>query len=229
MYKLQSILAVIPARGGSTRVPGKNTKLLGGRPLIDHTLITAAQVPELDLTVVSTDNAEISSRAETFGTRVITRPAALATAEAKTETAVLNALDVLTKEGQNFDYVLVLEPTSPLRMPQTVSRCIHRLIEEGGDSLLTVAPRSAIPGRIRDGLFQPLVENAPRRSQDREPLYEEAGVAYVCRVSHLRKSSSLTATCWLAEPVSPREAIDINEPLDFLIAQALIDETEDQV
>ena len=73
-----------------------------------------------------------------------------------------------------------------------------------------------------------MIENAPRRSQDREPLYDEAGVAYVCRVAHLRETGSLVASRWLAEPVSPREAMDINEPIDFIIAQALIDGAENR-
>ena len=228
MHDNQTVLAVIPARGGSARVPGKNLKSLGGRPLIDHTAILTGRVSEIDLTVVSTDDTEIAARAKAFDLRVIERPAALATAEARTETALLHALDVLAAEGQKFDYVVVLEPTTPLRTPETVSRCIRRLIDESGDSLLTVSPRHAIPGRLQDGVFRPMIENAPRRSQDREPLYDEAGVAYVCRVAHLRETGSLVAPFWLAEPVSPREAMDINEPIDFIIAQALIDGAENR-
>ena len=223
MYADQRILAIIPARGGSSRVPRKNLHPLAGKPLLVYAIEAAARVPEIDLCAVSTDDPDIAATARAHGARVIDRPAELSTAEARTEPALLHALDAL-QDGDDdaFDVLALLEPTSPLRRPATISRCIRRLIDDGGQSLLTVSRSHANPGRVDNGMFRPLFPDAPRRRQDREALYIEAGVVYVCRVPFLRATGSLVAADWLAEPVSADEAIDINEPGDFVAAETFL-------
>ncbi len=204
-------------------MPRKNLYLLAGKPLLVYAIEAAAQVPEVDFCAVSTDDPDIAATAREHGVRVIDRPAELSTAEAPTESALLHALEVLQNEGDAaFDVLAVLEPTSPLRRPATVSQCIRRLIDEGGQSLLTVSRTHAYLGRVNNGMFRPVFPDAPRRRQDREPLYAEAGVAYVCRIPFLCATRSLVAKEWLAEPVSANEAIDINEPSDFVAAEILL-------
>lgn len=227
MYRGRRILAIVPARGGSNRIPRKNVRPLAGVPLVARAIEAAAQAEEIDLCVVSTDDAETAAIARRRSARVIERPAALATAEARTEPALVHALDTLESEGvAPFDVMVLLEPTSPLRRPETVSACIRRLIDADASSLMTVHEITANLGRVRGGIFRPLVPEAPRRRQEREPFYAEVGVAYVCRVAYLRATGSLLADDWLAEVVSAREAIDINEPEDFTIAEALFQEAE---
>lgn len=219
----QRILSVVPARGGSVSVPRKNIRLLGGLPLLVHTLRHAAAVPEIDLTVVSTDDAEIKKVAEEAGARVIDRPAELATAEARTEPALLHALDVLEAAGEPpFDLIAVMEPTAPLRRPETVAAALQMLASRTEPSLMTVIESRANVGRMEDGVFRPLFPELPRRRQERAPLYVESGTVYACRIDHLRAAGTLVADDWLALPVPEDEAVDINSEIDFAIAEAML-------
>ena len=127
MIKAERILAVIPARGGSLGISRKNIKMLNGLPLIVHTIKQTDVLSELDEIVVSTDDAEISNIARAHGCRVVARPPELATAEAKTESALLHTLDVLEANGDTFDYIVTLEPTSPFRTPELIRRSIEKL------------------------------------------------------------------------------------------------------
>lgn len=223
MGALPRVLAVIPARGGSKGVPRKNIRPLAGRPLIEWTIEQARSVPELTLTVVSTDDAEIAEIARAAGIRVIDRPAELATSEAPTEGALLHALDTLEAEGEApFDMVAILEPTSPLRRPETISTCIRTLAASTKPSLMTVVETRANIGLVEDGCFRTIVPNAPRRRQLRQPFYIESSTVYVCRVDHLRRTGWIVDEDWLAVPVSDQEAVDINEELDFVIAESLM-------
>jgi CMP-N,N'-diacetyllegionaminic acid synthase len=215
------ILAVIPARGGSEGVPRKNVRPLAGKPLVCHTVETAITVDGLDLVVVSTDDDEIKTVSEAAGARVIDRPAALATDEASTEIAVLHALDNLEEDGEAFDVVVVLEPTSPFRSAATVRACIDTLVARNGDSLLAVKETRDVIGHLDDGIFRLLVPGGRRRRQEREPLYVEASTVYVARVDFLRRTGSLVTGDWLAYVVPEREAIDINTTEDFAYAEFL--------
>lgn len=222
MLSAHSFLAVVPARGGSKAVPRKNIRPLGGRPLLLHTLEQVAAVSEIDCCVVSTDDEEIAGIARRAGVRVVERPPELSGDTAPTEWALLHALDVLEAEGHRFDYVLVLEPTSPFRRPETIRKCMRRISDDDGESLVTLLETRASLGRIVAGRFRPLVPGAPRRRQDREPLYEESSTVYVARVDFLRRTGSLVCDDWLAVVVDPEEAVDINTPLDFEIAEAVL-------
>lgn len=214
-------LAVVPARGGSKSVPRKNIRLLGGKPLLSHTLAQIAAVPEIDVAVVSTDDGEIAAVARADGGKVVERPAELAGDTVPTEWALLHALDALAEKDEHFDYVMVLEPTSPFRSPATIRRCMERIVNADGKSLMTVFETRANIGSIEAGVFRPLVPGAPRRRQERKPFYIESSTVYVASVGYLRASGTLVCDDWLAVPVDERETVDINTPLDFEVAEAL--------
>jgi CMP-N,N'-diacetyllegionaminic acid synthase len=216
-------LAVVPARGGSKSVPRKNIRALGGKPLLAHTLAQIAEVSEIDIAVVSTDDAEISTVATEAGALVVARPQELAGDSAPTEWALLHALDVLEAEGKSFDYVMVLEPTSPFRTPATIRRCMEQIVAAGGKSLMTVVETRANIGKIEAGVFRPLVPGAPRRRQERTPFFIESSTVYVASVSYLRSSGTLVCDDWLAAVVDECETVDINTPLDFEVAEALLE------
>lgn len=223
MYRGKRFLAVIPARGGSKGVPGKNVRPLGGRPLLAYTIDQVGAVPEIDLAVVSSDDPIIRAEASDRGMRVIDRPAALATDGAPTEAALLHALQSLAEDGEpSFDYVVVLEPTSPLRKPQTISGCIRTIVDRGARSLVTVRETRENIGTIEEGCFRPLRPGAPRRRQDREPFFVESSTVYVCRVDHLKATGTLAADDWCAYTVSGTEAVDINTLEDFALAECLM-------
>ncbi len=217
------VLAVIPARGGSKSVPQKNIKELSGKPLIVHTIETAQNVRSIDMLVVSTDSIEISNIVQKYGVMVIDRPPMLSTDEAPTEWALLHALDELDKnEGITFDFVLTLEPTSPLRSAQTINKCIEVLKKGDVDSALGVVETTSNYGRIQNGLYEYLIPGQPRRRQEREPLYKESSTIYGtdCRV--LKQEKSVIAGRLAPVIVPPWEAIDINTPFDFELAEILI-------
>ena len=225
MYANQKILAVIPARGGSKSIPKKNIYPLDGKPMIAYTIEQTLGVPELDLTVVSTDDDLIAEIAAQFRSTVIRRPSAIAGDDASTELALIDALEQAKENGWGeFDVIVVLEPTSPLREPATISRCIRSLIDNDSPSLLTVTETRKNYGRIVDGNFSPLVPNQPRRRQEREPIFEESSTVYVCRVSHLLKTGWLMAENWRAEIIDEREVIDINEASDLVVAESYLKE-----
>lgn len=228
MFRNARILGVIPARGGSKGIPRKNIQLLAGRPLLAHTIRQAAAVPELDLTVVSTDDEEITAMAREYDMRVVRRPDNLATDSAPTEWALIHALDHLAQTGAgDFDYIVVLEPTSPLRRPETISACIQKLVSSSAVSLLTVVGTKKNIGRIEDGFFRPMIPGQPRRRQDRRPLFVESSTVYVSRVDHLRETGWLVAEDWMAFEVNETEATDINEMTDFMVAESLMKQGEE--
>jgi len=127
-------VAIIPARGGSKRIPKKNLAIFGGVPLIVHTIRHALDTPEVDFTVVSTDCPDIARVAEGCGAKVIWRPAEFSGDKASSESACQHAL---TSFGQHPDLVAFLQATSPLRRPKELSLAIQKFRDEGADSLFS--------------------------------------------------------------------------------------------
>jgi CMP-N,N'-diacetyllegionaminic acid synthase len=224
MINAKRFIAVIPARGGSKGVPRKNIKLLAGRPLIAYTIDQARSVAELDRVVVSTDDREIRATALALGAEVIDRPADLATAEARTEAALLHVLDAVAQRGEQFDYIVVLEPTSPFRSPDLIRESLRLITTADAESLLAVRAVHEITGTIDDGgYFRPFVPGQPRRRQERTPSFGEASTIYICRVDYLRRTGSLVAEDWLAIEVPAEQAVDINTPEDFEYCEFLLE------
>ena len=215
------VLAVVPARGGSKGLPRKNIRKLNGEPLIGYTLRTARQVQEIDLLVVSTEDDEISDIVNGYDVQVVPRPAELASDTASTEQALLHVLDMLEVEGQSFDVILVLEPTSPFRSTETIRKAIAMVHEEDMESVLAVRESYENIGLIRDGYYRPVVPGAPRRRQLRKPLYIESSTIYAARVDYLRRTGTLVCSNWGALVVPEREAVDINTEEDFQYVEFL--------
>jgi N-acylneuraminate cytidylyltransferase len=218
------VLAIIPARGGSKSIPLKNIRLLNGIPLLAFTIRAAKRSTHLDRCVVSTDHPEIAKVARDYGAEVIERPAELATDQAPTEGALLQVLDVLGREGYRPDYVVTLEPTSPFRTTALIDRCIEAArAHQEVDCVLTVTETRKCYGRLVDGRFEYLFPNQPRRRQERQPLYEESSTVYVTRTSALERDRSVLGRSRHGMIVEdPCEALDINEPLDFIVAEAVL-------
>lgn len=217
------VLAVIPARGGSKGIPLKNIKMLGGKPLLGYTIEEAKKSKFIDRLVVSTDHSEISELARSQDVEVIIRPTHLATDEASTESALIHVLDTLDN-GYRPDYVVTLEPTSPLRTAALIDRCIERCISGDSDSVITLKETRECLGRLAEGgRFEYLSKNQPRRRQDREPLFFESGTVYVTKTEVLLKRNSVLGENIIGVVVDGDEAIDINTPADFAIAEAVLE------
>ena len=223
MYKKEKILAIIPARGGSKGIPKKNIKALGGEPLIFHTIKQAKESELITDFFVSTDDEEIINIAELNGSKTIKRPFDISLDSSKTEECLIHAIKELLKIGLTYDYLVVLEPTSPFRKTKTIDDCIKKIIDEDRKSLLTVYETKACIGLI-DSFFnyKPLIKNQPRRRQERESLFIESSTVYVVKIDFLLKTNSLVCDKWLAYIIDQKEAIDINTYDDLIYANFLI-------
>ncbi len=221
------VLAVVPARGGSKRVPRKNVRLLNGAPLIAHTLKTGLEVDAIDTLVVSTDDDEIAGIAADYGVRVIRRPAELSSDTATTEVALLHALDVLADEHEFYDAILVLEPTSPLRTSHTIEKAVAMLNDGAAESILAVKETRENIGFVSNGIFRPVVPDAPRRSQLRDPFYIESSTIYAATVDWLRRTGTLVCENWGALVVNDSEALDINTENDFEYVEFVLSKLEE--
>jgi CMP-N,N'-diacetyllegionaminic acid synthase len=141
------VVAVIPARGGSKSVRGKNIRPLGGKPLLAWSIDVARQVSEIDRVIVSTDDAEIASVARVHGAEVYARSPHLATDEALVIDALKDLLQTLQAERESAEWVILLEPTCPLRTADDVSDCLKLVAEGGYDSVATFKDAELNPHR----------------------------------------------------------------------------------
>ena len=213
------ILAIIPARGGSKGIPGKNIKELNGKPLMAYTIEEALKCPEIDRVVVSTDSKENAQVAEKYGAEVpFMRPAQLAADTSKTIDAVWDVLDRLEED---YEYVVLLQPTSPLRLAEDITGAIQKAVENGKD-VVSVSKVQDPPVLMRqmdeNGELTPLLtEGSTVRRQDMKPWYRVNGSVYVNKVERLTKTTSLNDNP--AGYEIPRErSLDIDEPEDFELA-----------
>lgn len=226
--KLPRILAIVPARGGSKGIPGKNIKPLAGRPLIAWTLSSAKQSSVIDRLLVSTDSREIASVCETLGTPVPwLRPAELARDESPSIDFVLHALDRLAEEGYAPDAVLLLQPTSPLRSADSIKKAVELYAREGAQSLVSVSEVGDHPYKSYfikpDGRLRPVVPDAPRtvRRQDLPPVYATDGSIYITSPARLRASREFVSPDSVAFVSPPEEGLDLDTPQDWAVAEAM--------
>lgn len=222
------IIAVIPARGGSKSVPGKNVRPLGGKPLLVWSIEVAQQVSEIDRIIVSTDDTQIASIGRAHGAEVYTRPAHLATDEALVIDALKDLLQTLRLEGEMAEWVVLLEPTCPLRTPDDVRDCL-KLVDEGGyDSVATFKEADLNPHRawrLVDGVPEVFIAGAvpwlPR--QNLPKAYQLNGAVYVFRASLLAQETKSLLMGKLGAVLMPRDrSLDIDDRVDFTMVEALL-------
>lgn len=225
-------LAVIPARGGSKAVPRKNLGLLAGRSLLAHAAAAAGAARSLTRTVLSTDDDEIRAAGLALGLDVpFVRPAALATDAARSADVALHALETIEASGDaGYDVVVLLEPTSPLRLATDIDEAVGRLDRDThADAVVSVcqveAPHPMKMQMVTGGRLVPLFPDVWRdglRRQDLPPVYELTGTVYAVRVSALRRTRSFWSGT-VAPLIVPRSrAVNIDSALDFVVAEALL-------
>jgi CMP-N,N'-diacetyllegionaminic acid synthase len=215
------VVAVIPARGGSRRLPGKNLALLGGRPLIAHTIEAARGAYLVDQVIVSTEDATIARVARAHGAQVLRRPARLATDHATTEAVLLHAVDQLRRRGARPDVVVLLQATSPLRTAAPVDMAVARILDGGCDSVISVTsdPHLHWEGALEEGIFVPRRPLADRpRTQDLPPRYREDGAIYAMRTRLLLSTGLRMGGKLGAVLLSPEESVDIDTAADLALA-----------
>lgn len=219
----EQVLAVIPARGGSKGIPGKNIKLLGGIPLIAHNIRAARAARTVSRVVVSTDDDAIAKVARDFGADVVMRPAALATDTAKSEDALLHVLTALEEsEGYRPDVVLLVQCTSPLTSAEDIDGVVTALFDGGADSSVAVAPfHYFLWGRDAAGEGVAINHDKSIRlmRQQREPEFIETGAVYAMRVPGFQQTKHrfFGRTVLHETPIENR--LEIDDPIDFQLAE----------
>ncbi|MBM3503020.1 MAG: acylneuraminate cytidylyltransferase family protein [Alphaproteobacteria bacterium] len=219
-------LALIPARGGSKGVPGKNIRLIAGRPLVAWTIEQARQSSAIDRVVVSTDSPEISDVARNWGADVpFMRPASLATDQASTESAMIHAVEELATAGYKPDAIVLLQATSPIRRPGTIDRAIAEFERQSADSILSVCQNNHFFWRYPhapEALYD--YHRRPRR-QDIAPQdrwWRETGSLYVTKTDLLLATKNrLGGKIGLFE-MEEDESYEIDSLTDFQVLEALI-------
>jgi N-acylneuraminate cytidylyltransferase len=223
------IIAVIPARGGSKNVPGKNIKLLNGKPLIAWSIDVARRATEVDRIIVSTDDEVIRSVALEYGAEAYERPVHLATDDALVVDALRDLYSTLINEGETAEIFILLEPTCPLRTLKDVRACLFHMTENGLDSVATFKPAELNPHRawrIEDGRAQTYIEGSdPWQARQKLPeAYQLNGAVYVFNIKLLskRKTNSLLFGKHGAVVMPTERSVDIDRELDFTIAEVML-------
>lgn len=218
------VVAVIPARAGSKGIPGKNLRSVAGRSLVRRAVEAARAASSIDAVVVSTDGDAIAAEALDAGARVVRRPTELAGDEASSESAVLHVLDALAAAGEEPEVVVFLQATSPFTDPADLDAAVARVRDGHADSVLAAAPSHAFLWRIdADGSASAVNHDAavrPRR-QDREPEFRETGAFYAFRADGFRQHRHRFHGRVELVVVDGRGAIDIDDPADLALADAL--------
>ncbi len=227
------VLALVPARAGSKGLPGKNIRPLAGKPLLAWPVAAALAAETVDRVVLSTDSAEYAEIGREYGADVpFLRPPELAADSAPSIDFILHALETLAAAGDVYDYVVILEPTSPLTEASDIDAAVATLhaARDRADAIVGVAPLvTTHPAfavrRGPDGLIAPLDGGAfgalPRR-QDIEPLFVLDGSLYVSAVAAVGRERAFCHARTLGFETARYKALEVDDLVDFLCIEAIL-------
>lgn len=224
MYNNKTFLAIIPARGGSKRLPRKNVLDLCGKPLIAWSIEAGLNSKYIDKVVVSSDDDEILEISKKFGAETIKRPDELASDTATTFDAIKHTIDNLEK----YDYIVLLQPTSPLRNEKHTDEAIELLENKNADAVVSVCEMDHSPlwsntlpqdGKMNNFLRDEVLN---KRSQDLEKYYRLNGAIYICQLDKLLENRGFfLKNNIFAYTMDRKSSIDIDEGIDFKIAKVI--------
>lgn len=230
MYKDKKILAIIPARGGSKRLPNKNILDLAGKPLVSWTIEAGINSKYIDSIVVSSDEQKILTIAVENDVIPIKRPDELASDTSSTFDAVKHAIESMDK---NYEYIVLLQPTSPLRNAKQIDEAIELLESKNADAIVSVCEMDHSPlwsnilpqDNNMSDFLRPEVKN--KRSQDLPIYYRLNGAIYICKTQILLEEESFFLKNNIFAYLMDRESsIDIDELVDFKIAEFFLQREE---
>ena len=217
------MIIVVPARGGSKRIPQKNIYPLRGKPLLAYTLEAVAASGLACPLYVSTDDERIATVALAYANvHVVMRPENLASDTASTEAVLLHVLDSVADAAGNPQWIMTLPPTSPFRRPETIRRFAEtaRQSPHAQDCLMSITENRGDFWRLQpDGTLARLFPDAPRRQQERTPLFEENSAIYLSRVDSLRETGLILGRRVRGLVISEIEGFDINTVHDIRMAE----------
>jgi CMP-N,N'-diacetyllegionaminic acid synthase len=226
MIKESSVLAVIPARGGSKGLPRKNILDLAGKPLIAWTVEAAGSSSYIDRLILSSDDTEIAQVAKQWGCDVpFMRPAALAGDQSTSIDVALHALDSV---AERYDYIVWLQPTTPLRLGLDIDAAIKICEEKSAPSCVSVVDAGKSPYWMYSieggGALQPIMSRDLSSCQRQElpTAYTLNGAVYVTRTDWLREYGKFMNGGTYSHIMPPERSVDIDSELDFKIAGMLL-------
>lgn len=221
------ILGLIPARGGSKGLPGKHLADLGGRPVLAWTAAAALESQSLDRTVLSTEDEEIAALGRQVGLEVpFTRPPGLAGDDVPSADVVRHAVGAL---GEAWDYVVLLQPTSPLRTSEDIDAAIRLCHESSAPGCVSVSPARQHPEWMfrlaPDRTLEPLLEHgAPAdRRQDLPAVFALNGAVYVARGERLRCDDPFAGAGSVAYVMPPERSVDLDTEQDLFLLRTLVE------
>ena len=224
------ILAIVPARMGSKRLPGKNIKVLSGKPLIQWSIESALEIDEISHVMVSTDCPYIADIALRSGAEVpFLRPKELATDSSSSFAVIKHALDYYKGQGEVFDYILLLQPTSPLRNKKHNEQAIALLRVKGADAVVSVCKCEHSPlwsnTLPEDMSMEYFIRDTVKdsRSQELPQSYRLNGAIYLSKVSRFYEEGTLFLSSNIyAYLMDNKSSVDIDHELDFLFAEMIL-------
>ena len=222
---MKKILVVIPARGGSKGLPGKNIKNLCGKPLIAYSIDIARAITSDDNICVSTDDIEIKNVVEKYGLFVpFIRPSELATDTATTNDVLLHAIDFYEKQGKVYDIILLLQPTSPLRKIEEVKEAIS-IYQNDVDMVVSVT-KSHAPAVLcqenESGYIELIYNKKAIGRQSLTTLYEFNGAIYVINVNSLKLKGLSGFNKRIKYEMPKESSIDIDDIYDFYLVESIL-------
>jgi len=226
MYKNKRFLAVIPARGGSKRLPGKNIKLLVGKPLIAWTIGAGQKSEYIDKLIVTSENEDILRLSNNLGVTIIKRPDELASDSATTFDAVKHAIETIDGE---YDYIVLLQPTSPFRNEYHIDEAIELMHSKNACAVVSVCEvehcplwANIIPANgDMTGFLSEDIKN--KRSQELGTYYRINGAIYICRIAaFIEQGTFFLKSRTFAYCMNRNNSVDIDEEIDFELATVIM-------
>lgn len=223
MYNDKKIIVIIPARGGSKGIPRKNIRLLANKPLIAYSIETSLKSKYVDKVVVTTDDDEIKFIAEKFGASTIKRSGKLALDDIPLDPVIYDAVKTEEKSCKTiFDFVITVQPTSPLLKTETIDETIEKLSDNSNDTIISVVDDRHLNWGFDDKekKYYPLYEERVNR-QYLPKTFKETGGIFATKREFLSENSRMGENINLIE-LSPHESIDIDNYEDWWVAERLI-------
>ncbi len=213
-------IAIIPARGGSKRLPNKNTLMFSSMPLISHSINFAKKNQNIISDIyVSTNDENIKSLALDLGVKVIDRPEYISGDFSTTVSALKHVIETI---NETIDNIILLQPTNPLRQNQLLKEAYTKYIDGNFDSLMTVSPSKHKLGKIEKDNFIPFNYKMGQRSQDMEPLYFENGLLYITKSELILNDKILGKNNYPFITNHPYSNVDIDTEYDFKYAEFIL-------
>ncbi|HIP49651.1 MAG TPA: acylneuraminate cytidylyltransferase family protein [Lutibacter sp.] len=232
MFNGKTFLAIIPARGGSKGLPGKNIKVLCGKPLIAWSIEAGLKSKYIDEVMVTTDSQEIADIAQKYGANVpFLRPKELATDTATTFDVIKHTISFYKEKlKKEFDYIVLLEPTSPLREKDDIDNMIKKIVsnETYFDSIVSIGEVHEHPSIMKKIVQQEHLESYCKelemksRRQDNHPAYFPYGVAYIVKTSTLLEEKTFYSKRNTFYKIKRYQCYEIDDIYDFLAIENIM-------